>query len=101
MKLNISAMIIMNRYLEIEHMTKHRLYVKIAAKIKVIRSPKLWSSIGNSRDTKLGTKLELNRKLGMKLATADTVTDAGAVTALEVVDRDLSSTVAALAQLKC
>ena len=101
MKLNISAMIIMNRYLEIEHMTKHRLYVRIAAKIKVIRSPKLWSSIGNSRDTKLGTKLELNRKLGMKLATADTVTDAGAVTALEVVDRDLSSTVAALAQLKC
>jgi len=34
--------------------------------------------------------------LGIKLATADTVTDAGAVTALEVVDRDLSSTVAAL-----
>jgi hypothetical protein len=83
-------------------MTKHRLYVRIAAKIKVIRSPKLWSSIGSSRDTKLGTKLklnwklELNRKLGIKLATADTVTDAGAVTALEVVDRDFSSTVAAL-----
>jgi hypothetical protein len=73
-------------------MTKHRLYVRIAAEIKVIRSPKLWSSIGSNRDT----KLELNRKLGIKLATADTVTDAGAVTALEVVDRDLSSTVAAL-----
>jgi hypothetical protein len=46
--------------------------------------------------------LELNQKLGMKLvATVDTVTDAGAVTALEVVDRDLSSTVAALVQLEC
>ena len=84
-------MIIMNRYLKIEHMTKHRLYVRIAAKIKVIRSPKLWSSIGNSRDTKLGTKLELNRKLelnwklGMKLvAMADTATDTEAVEALEI-----------------
>ena len=57
----------------------------------MIRSPKLWSSIGNNRDTKLGTKLELNRKLelnwklGMKLvAMADTATDTEAVEALEI-----------------
>ena len=56
----------------------------------MIRSPKLWSSIGNSRDTKLGTKLELNRKLelnwklSMKLvAMADTATDTEAVEALQ------------------
>ena len=76
---------------------QHKLYGRKAAKIEVIRSPKLWSSIGNSRDTKLGTKLELtwklelnrklelNWKLGMKLvAMADTATDTETVEALEI-----------------
>jgi hypothetical protein len=43
-------------------MMKYRLYVRIAAKtMKMMPSPKLWSSIGNSRDT---------RKLSMKTTTA-------------------------------